>query len=148
MAMKAKLPDPKKARAYFQARVSFSIGPMELSKLMTEGRQINLFDVRSAERYREGHIPGAISLPREDWAKSKALKKTMLNVMYCSSMVCHAAPEAALHFSARGYPVMEMDGGFEEWRDQGLAVEVTPEITASEPVMAPMSQDGVMEAHA
>jgi rhodanese-related sulfurtransferase len=30
---------------------------------------------------------------------------------------------AATQFAAKGYSVMEMDGGFESWKEQGLKVE-------------------------
>ncbi|MHC4543721.1 MAG: rhodanese-like domain-containing protein [Planctomycetota bacterium] len=37
-------------------------------------------------------------------------------MIYCYSGVCHMAASAALHFAGYGYPVMELDGGFEEWK--------------------------------
>jgi 3-mercaptopyruvate sulfurtransferase SseA len=38
------------------------VGPEELKRLLAAGQAV-VIDVRSAEEYRQGHIPGAINLP-------------------------------------------------------------------------------------
>jgi len=40
-----------------------------------------------------------------------------MNVVYCYSAVCHLAARACISFASRGFPVMEMDGGFEAWKE-------------------------------
>jgi hypothetical protein len=40
------------------------------------------------------------------------VRKDKLNVLYCYSGVCHLATSAAVEFAEKGYPVMEMEGGF------------------------------------
>lgn len=49
---------------YGQAQAP-KIGMKEFRKLWAENRAVVL-DVRSPESYREGHIPGAISIPLKD----------------------------------------------------------------------------------
>lgn len=56
------LPDPQKARAYFENKVAFTTGPIELSHSLESGN-VNVVDVRAADDYAKGHIPGAINLP-------------------------------------------------------------------------------------
>jgi hypothetical protein len=51
------------------------------------------------------------------------LAKERTNVLYCYSQVCHLAATAALGLTTRGYPVMELEGGFEGWKDNELPVE-------------------------
>jgi len=46
-----------------------------------------------------------------------------LNVLYCYSGVCHLAATAAVEFAGKGYPVMEMDGGFDEWQEHDFEIE-------------------------
>ena len=44
------------------------------------------------------------------------------NVLVCYTQVCHLAATAAVEFAGKGFPVMEMDGGFEAWKEAGLSV--------------------------
>jgi rhodanese-related sulfurtransferase len=115
--------DPAKAMEYFEARMAFSTGPVELERMMKHN-EVNVVDVRAAEDYAEGHIPGAINLPKDLWGAMKGLRKDKVNVLYCYSQVCHLAAKAALEFAAKGYPVMELEGGWRWWRDDDFTVEV------------------------
>jgi rhodanese-related sulfurtransferase len=51
------------------------------------------------------------------------LSKDKLNILYCYSEVCHLAAKAATKFAQAGYPVMEMDGGWEAWKEHDLPIE-------------------------
>jgi len=51
------------------------------------------------------------------------LRKDALNVLYCYTQQCHLAATAAVEFAGNGYSVMEMDGGFEAWKENDLEVE-------------------------
>ena len=117
------VPDPVKAREYFENKLSFTTGPMELERLLKAHENINLIDVRAEEDYRKGHIPGALNLPRDKWDTREGLSKEKTNILYCYSRVCHLAATAACDFAAKGYPVMELEGGFDEWKEHGLEIE-------------------------
>jgi rhodanese-related sulfurtransferase len=123
MTMRTKVPDPEKAKKYFLDKLSFTTGPAELKYLMDEGIPPHIIDVRAAEDYEEGHIPGAISLPEDSWRDGKLPSKTETNVIYCYSAVCHLAARAAHYFAAQSYPVVEMDGGMDQWREYGYPEE-------------------------
>jgi len=112
MATKLMIGGPQKAKEYFEAKISFTTGPIELERMMKQGENINIVDVRAAEDYAEGHIPGAVNLPKDKWQTLDGLRKDKTNVLYCYSQVCHLAATAAVEFASKGYPVMEMDGGF------------------------------------
>ena len=116
------MPDPVKAREYFENKMSFTTGPVELNRAMAEGN-IAIIDVRAAEDYQKGHIPGAISLPHDRWDSLEGLSRDRTNVLYCYSQVCHLAATAAVQFAERGYPVMELEGGFAGWKENKLPVE-------------------------
>ncbi len=81
-----------------------------------------MVDVRAADDYAQGHIPGAINLPKDKWQTLEGLRKDKTNVLYCYSHVCLAAA-AAVEFAGKGYPVMEMDGGMRAWREHELDIE-------------------------
>lgn len=114
--------DPQKARAYFESKLAFTTGPVELSH-MQQSRSATVVDVRQAEDFAKGHVPGAINLPQGTWDNTSRLSKDKTNVVYCYSQQCHLAAKACLAFASKGFPVMEMEGGFEAWKDHELEVE-------------------------
>ena len=122
-----RIPDPARARTYFENKMAFTTGPVELNR-MIESREnhINIVDVRAAEDFAKGHIPGAINLPKDSWENPQGLSKDKTNVVYCYSQVCHLAANACLGFASKGFPVMELEGGFETWKEYDMEVEGEP----------------------
>ena len=112
----------QKAKEYFEAKMAFTTGPVELERMMKQG-QVNVVDVRAAEDYAQGHIPGAVKLPKDKWHTLEGLRKDKTNVIYCYSQVCHLAAAAALEFASKGYPVMEVEGGFRSWKEHEMDIE-------------------------
>jgi len=123
MATKLMISDPQKAKEYFEAKITFTTGPVELERMMKQGENINIVDVRAAEDYAEGHIPGAVNLPKDKWQTLEGLRKDKTNVLYCYSQVCHLAATAAVEFASKGYPVMELEGGFRAWKEHDMDIE-------------------------
>jgi rhodanese-related sulfurtransferase len=123
MATKMMISDPQKAKEYFEAKISFTTGPVELERMMKQGENINIVDVRAAEDYAEGHIQGAVNLPKDKWQTLEGLRKDKTNVVYCYSQVCHLAATAAVEFASKGYPVMELEGGFRAWKEHDMEIE-------------------------
>lgn len=122
MATQVKIQDPAKAKEYFEAKMAFTTGPIELERAIQSG-EVNVVDVRASEDYAEGHIPGAVNLPKDRWQTLEGLRKDKVNVLYCYSQVCHLAAAAAVEFSGKGYPVMELEGGIRAWKDHELDIE-------------------------
>ncbi len=115
--------NPKSAKTFFESKMAFTTGPVELNSMIKENKKIVIVDVRAAKDYDEGHIPGAINLPKESWGGVRGLDKNKTNILYCYSQVCHLAARAAVEFSSLGYPVMEMEGGMDAWRKSNFDVE-------------------------
>src|SRR3954453_957009 len=115
---------PEKAKAYFEQKLAFTTGPVELSKwIKSQEDNLIVVDVREEEDYRKGHIPGAINVPRNKWNNPQGLSRDKTNVVYCYTQQCHLAANACLQFASAGYPVMELDGGFETWKENELDIE-------------------------
>lgn len=118
----------KEAAAYFEQELAYTTNPYGV-KLATEGKRakINIVDVRSAEAFAKGHIPGAINIPFENFDEDQTdipgLKKDEYNVVYCYTELCNLAQKASLKFAKLGYPVKEMKGGFEGWEEHKYPVE-------------------------
>ena len=113
-------PDPQTALKYFQQKLDCTTGPIELGHWIEEKAPVNVLDVRGPEDYEKGHIPGAVNLPKEKWESAQGLSKEKTNVVYCYSQTCHLAAAAAVGFAKKGYPVVELEGGFQTWQRAGL----------------------------
>ncbi len=118
--------DTTSAAAFFKDKLTFTADPMEVDHLMKSGDPITIVDVREPQDFAKGHVPGAINLPRKDWDQATGLSKENSNVFYCYSQACHLAARACALFADNGYPVREMEGGFEAWQHLELSIEHTP----------------------
>jgi rhodanese-related sulfurtransferase len=117
--------DIQQAQAHFASRQSFTTGPHELVGMIDRKEDIVIVDVRFPTDYRKGHIPGAVNLPKGKWHDTSALSKDKLHVLYCYNQTCHMAAEAALELLARGYRVVEMEGGFATWESNSYPIATT-----------------------
>ncbi len=115
--------DVSRAKAFFEQKIAFTTGPVELDHAIKGHENIVIVDVREAEDYAKGHIPGAINLPRANWQNAEGLQKNRTNIVYCYTQQCHLAAHACATFAGQGYPVMELEGGFEGWEENDLEVE-------------------------
>lgn len=119
----AELPSPAQCKEFFEDKLSFTTGPVEVSHMIDEKEDVNIIDVRYPGDYAKGHIPGAINCPPDKWSSCEDLDKEKRNILYCYTQQCHLAAKAAVEFAGRGYPVMEMDGGFDAWQENELPIE-------------------------
>lgn len=109
--------DQEAAVDFFAEKLAFTLGPVELQHMLDE-KKVKLVDVRRKEDYDESHIPGAISIPKDEIKnKLSELSKNDVHVVYCYNQQCHLGAAAALTLAKNGYPVMEMEGGFNTWKD-------------------------------
>jgi rhodanese-related sulfurtransferase len=120
------LVDTNKAVDFFRAKLEFTTGSVELEHMIEDGENIKIIDVRYPANFMTGHIPGAVNLPKEKWDTLEGLSHDKVNIVYCYSQVCHLAAAAALEFAERGFSVMELEGGFDEWRKHDLPIATQP----------------------
>jgi rhodanese-related sulfurtransferase len=122
---------PEQASAFFQAKLAFTSGPVEVASMLKNEKPVRIIDVRDKKAFDAGHVPGAVNLPKDQWQHLDQLSKDDLNVIYCYSQVCHLAAKAAAEFASQGFRVMEMEGGFASWKDHKLPVETAEALEAS-----------------
>ena len=121
------LHSPASARRFFEDKLAFTTGPVELDKwIRAEEDNLVIVDVRAAEDFAKGHIPGAVNIPKDRWAEATGLSKEKTNVVYCYSQQCHLAANACLQFAMQDFPVMELEGGFQAWKEHDLDVSEEP----------------------
>jgi rhodanese-related sulfurtransferase/DNA-binding MarR family transcriptional regulator len=85
--------------------------------------EVVVLDVRPAEEYAAGHIPGALSIPVEELANRIAeLPADTEVVAYCRGEYCVLAHEAVRLLNARGRRAVRLSDGMLEWRLADLPV--------------------------
>jgi rhodanese-related sulfurtransferase len=83
-----------------------------------------VLDVRPAEEYAAGHIPGAISIPVDELAERVAeLPNDAEVVAYCRGAYCVLAYDAVRLLHARGRKAVRLTDGMLEWRLAELPVD-------------------------
>lgn len=97
----------------------------QLLEMMGNKEKFKLVEVLGNESYKDGHIPGAISIPLESLSDAeKQLKKTDKIVVYCASYSCHASTKAAEMLVRMGFKnVLDFKGGKKLWVGSGLELE-------------------------
>lgn len=92
----------------------------ELLKLMKDGSVI-VVDVRPADEYASGHIPGALSIPMDSLEdRIEGIPADAEVVAYCRGPYCVLAPKAVRLLRERGLRARRLEDGFPEWRLAGL----------------------------
>ena len=71
-------------------------------------------------------LGGALNLPQDRWDSLGGMNREKTYIFYCYTQTCHLAAQACAKFASRGYPVMEMEGGFAAWKAAELDVEREP----------------------
>jgi len=83
-----------------------------------------VLDVRPAEEYRAGHIPGAVSIPVGELAdRIDELPEQTEIVVYCRGEYCVLAYDAVRLLTDRGRRAIRLDDGMLEWRLAELTVD-------------------------
>jgi rhodanese-related sulfurtransferase len=91
--------------------------------------EVVVLDVRPAEEYTAGHIPGAISIPLDELDHRLAELPTDAEIVaYCRGAYCVLAHDAVRLLTARGHTAARLTEGMLEWRLADLPV--TPGATA------------------
>ena len=98
----------------------------EFEQMLLEDDTLQLVDVRTAEEYADGHLPGAINI---DWRGGDFMEKatTLLGkdrtvMVYCRSGKRSAA--AAARLDGAGFKTYNMLGGILAWKEAGKPVEI------------------------
>ena len=85
---------------------------------------VTIVDVRPAEEYQAGHVPGAINVPlAEIEANMDRLEDANEIVAYCRGPYCVLAYDAVAELRRKGCRARRLAVGFPEWRSAGLPVE-------------------------
>jgi rhodanese-related sulfurtransferase len=88
------------------------------------GGSATAVDVRSEEKWSEGHVPGAIHLPDGDpEAATKPLEEGARLLVIAEDG--KAAEEVASDLAEKGYNAAPVDGGMDDWVSEDFPIQPT-----------------------
>lgn len=111
-------------RSYFLDRDSMEpVSRVELPERSRDGL-VTVPDVRPADEFAAGHLPGAVNIPLSELDLLVAeLDPAQDIVAYCRGAYCVLSFEAVATLRARGFKVRRLEDGLPEWKASGLPVE-------------------------
>ncbi|MCO5164222.1 MAG: metalloregulator ArsR/SmtB family transcription factor [Mesorhizobium sp.] len=111
-------------RDYFDDRDSME--PVSREELLQRTRDglVTVLDVRPADEFDAGHLPGAVNIPLGKLEERLAdLDPEREIVAYCRGPWCVLSFEAVAALRARGFKARRLEDGLPEWRAAGLPIE-------------------------
>ena len=108
---------------YFQERDRMEpVSRTELRKRLKEGL-VTVLDLRPADEFACGHVPGAINIPVGELKRRLAeLPRKQEVVAYCRGAYCVMAFEAVALLRTSGFKSRRLEDGWPEWRAARLPV--------------------------
>jgi len=95
----------------------------ELRRLLRE-EDVTVVDVRPADEYEAGHIPGALSMPVPELKRRLGeLPRGREVIAYCRGRYCVYSLDAVTLLRKHGYRARRAHEGLPDWRAAGLPVE-------------------------
>jgi rhodanese-related sulfurtransferase/DNA-binding transcriptional ArsR family regulator len=94
----------------------------DLTQRMAEG-SVTILDVRPADEFAIGHIPGALNVTLGDIDRiSPTLSPRTEIIVYCRGPYCIYAHQVVAVLLKLGFNARRLDGGLPEWREEGRRV--------------------------
>lgn len=94
----------------------------QLAARLADG-SVTVLDVRPADEYAAGHIPGALNATVTEIEGIVAtLDPSAEIVAYCRGPYCVYAHQAVAALRKYGFNARRLEGGFPEWREDGRAI--------------------------
>jgi rhodanese-related sulfurtransferase len=115
--------DSHAARIHFEGLLGFETDCWDVhAALASPAPGFVLVDVRTRELFAQGHIAGAINIPRRQLNEHnlEPYAADTLFVVYCDGLHCNGADKAAAQLARLGRPVKKMIGGIAGWTDDGF----------------------------
>lgn len=112
-------------RSYYAERDSLEpVSRQELLDRVGAGL-VTVLDVRPADEFAHGHLPGAVNIPLGELQHRLAeLDPDREVIAYCRGAYCIFAFEAVAALRAGGRPARRLVDGFPEWKAAGFPVSI------------------------
>jgi rhodanese-related sulfurtransferase/DNA-binding HxlR family transcriptional regulator len=110
--------------------VKDDLEPIPRTELLERVRDglVTVLDVRPAEEYAAGHVPGAVNIPLQELEDrleelSNQEGENREIVAYCRGPHCVLAFDAVARLREKGMTARRLEDGYPEWKTAGLPVE-------------------------
>jgi len=109
--------------------VKDDLEPIPRDELLERVRDglVTVLDVRPAEEYAAGHVPGAVNIPLQDLEQRleelDGYDSDHEIIAYCRGPHCVLAFDAVARLREKGMKARRLEDGFPEWKTAGLSVE-------------------------
>jgi rhodanese-related sulfurtransferase/predicted transcriptional regulator len=111
-------------RLYFAQKDELEAVPAK--ELLDRARKalVTVLDVRPAEEFAAGHVPGAINIQVHQLERRmKELPKRKEIIAYCRGPYCLMSYDAVALLRKKGFKARRLQAGMPEWRHAGLPVD-------------------------
>jgi len=109
------------------------VDPQVVHGLLGDG--VAIVDVRETEEWAQGHLPGAVHVPRsylESRIEGVVPDRAQRVVLYCASGIRSALAARTMTDDLGYESVASMNGGITLWKDRGYEVEVPKRMSAEQ----------------
>lgn len=114
-------------RGYFDERDGMEAVSREDLLARARAGSVTVLDVRPADEFAAGHLPGAVNIPFSELEGRLAEFDPAKEIIaYCRGAYCVLSYEAVATLRASGFKVRRLEDGLPEWRAAGLPVEAGP----------------------
>jgi len=96
------------------------------NELLVRAREglVTVIDVRPAEEFAAGHVPGAVNVPLNELERHlDDIDPSQDVIAYCRGPHCVLAFDAVARLREKGLTAYRLEDGFPEWKKAGLPVE-------------------------
>ena len=110
--------------SYFRARDALEPISREMLLERLQSGSVTLLDVRPADEFVQGHLPGAINVPLAELDAALArLPREHAVIAYCRGPYCVLSYEAVAALRSKGVEAYRLEAGYPEWKAAGLPIE-------------------------
>lgn len=115
-------------RQYLEGREGMEpVDRIDLLRRVQEGA-VTVLDVRPADEYLAGHIPGALSVPLDRLESLfSELPLDQEIVAYCRGPYCVLAVQAVERLREKGFKAVRLEDSVQDWAAMGFPVEIGEE---------------------
>jgi rhodanese-related sulfurtransferase/DNA-binding transcriptional ArsR family regulator len=107
-------------------KVKDALEPVEAEDLLERIKDglVIVLDVRPADEYAAGHVPGSINVPVKELEKQiKKLDNKKEIIAYCRGPYCVLSYDTVTMLRNKGFKARRLKDGMPEWKRAGLPVE-------------------------
>jgi rhodanese-related sulfurtransferase len=108
-------------RTYITSRDELEPVPAAELLQRAEDGLVTVLDVRPAEEFAAGHLPGAVNIPLGELpARLRKLPKGREVIAYCRGPYCLLSVDAVVLLREKGFQARRLEDGYPEWAAAGL----------------------------